>query len=181
MGEAVWHWHRLDRSEVHCECQDIFEPGMNIHRQSLHSSNLARLSRGIIRPYQDRARCGRGALEIRVGTGHALHLTRFRGSGRIAADRPVTFDQTHVLLPDKFGQLVISNHSSRSLRRRRDASAISSTMLADKAHDFDRRRLSVQRFRAESAPEHGQLTSCNRDPHAKVSMPECKFASSYRR
>lgn len=39
--------HLLDKSEVAAEYQDIFGPGMNVHRQTLHSPKVARLSRDL--------------------------------------------------------------------------------------------------------------------------------------
>ena len=39
--------HLLDKSEVAPEFQDIFGAGMNVHRQTLHSPRVARLSRDL--------------------------------------------------------------------------------------------------------------------------------------
>lgn len=39
--------HLLEKSEVAAEYQDIFGAGMNVHRQTLHSPRVARLSRDL--------------------------------------------------------------------------------------------------------------------------------------
>jgi len=45
MEEAVSRLHLLDKSEVDPEYHDLYGAGMNVHRQTLHSPKLARLSR----------------------------------------------------------------------------------------------------------------------------------------
>jgi len=66
MEEAMSRLHLLDKSEVAPDYQDIFGAGMNVHRQTLHSPKVARLSRDLGLYFRNQSRLDLRLRELAV-------------------------------------------------------------------------------------------------------------------